>query len=122
MHSRKSTFAHLAVLALVVGLTFCNAVHSSFKMDDHDFFNDPKISNPRYLVYNLIPEPNRYLGIAKAAEESGYRPVTNTCLAVLYQKFGRHIQPYHVVNIILFYVGSFCDPKIPVRFGDQIIN
>ncbi len=105
MISRRSICVHLAALALIVATTFFNSLHSSFKMDDHDFFNDPKIKNPKLLVYNWIPEPDRYLGLSKASEESGYRPVTNTALAVKYHGFGRNVQAYHVVMIVLFFIG-----------------
>lgn len=105
MISKRLVFFHLVLLAFITGVTFFNAVHSSFKMDDHDFFNDPKIRNPSYLSYNWIPEPNRYLHVSKAAEESGYRPVTNTVLALLYHRFGEHTQAYHWISMVLFYAG-----------------
>lgn len=105
MISRRSIFVHIAALALIVACTFFNSLHSSFKMDDHDFFNDPKIKNPKLIVYNWIPEPDRYLGLSKASEESGFRPVTNTALAIKYYGFGRNVQAYHLVMITLFFVG-----------------
>lgn len=102
---KNTVWAHAALLALVLAVTFSNALHSSLKMDDHDFFNDPRISNPEYLAYNLIPESNKSLAITKAVEESGYRPVTNTALALVHQVFGAHIELYHIVNILVFYGG-----------------
>ncbi len=105
MISKQLVATHLILLALLVGCTFFNAVHSSFKMDDHDFFKDPKITNPKYFNYNWLPEPNRYLKLSVASEESSYRPVTNSALSILYHQFGTHVESYHRANIFLFFLG-----------------
>lgn len=102
---RRSACFQLTALALIISATFFNSLHSSFKMDDHDFFKDPKIINPKLLGYNWIPEPDRALGLSRACEESGFRPVTNTFLALAYQAFGRHVQAYHALMIALFFMG-----------------
>jgi|CXWL01.1.fsa_nt_gi tetratricopeptide (TPR) repeat protein len=122
MISGRLVFLHLVLLAFIIGVTFFNAFHSSFKMDDHDFFKDPKIRNPEYLIYNWIPESDRYLHLSKASQESSYRPVTNTVLAFLYHKFSDHIQAYHVVNIILFFIGcSFLYWFVLSLCGDAVL-
>jgi len=106
MISKKIICIHLCVLALIVCCVFFNAIHSSFKMDDHDTFKDPKIINTNYFKYNWYPEPNRYLNLSIASEESSYRPVTNSILSIQYHYFKRNVELYHYVSISLFFVGG----------------
>ncbi|MBL8012630.1 MAG: tetratricopeptide repeat protein, partial [Candidatus Omnitrophica bacterium] len=106
MITKKLIGFHLLVLCLLIVCAFFNAQHGSFKMDDHDTFKDPKIINPSYLKYNWIPEPNRYLKVSVASEESSYRPVTNSILAIMYQSFKNQTVYYHVISLLLLIMAS----------------
>jgi tetratricopeptide (TPR) repeat protein len=106
MISKRLIFFHLLVLAVLLGCSFFNAIHGSFKMDDHDFFKDPKIINSKYFKYNWIPEANRYLKLSVSSEESSYRPITNATLSLLYHRFGYHVEYYHLFSLFLFALGS----------------
>ena len=87
-------------------LTYSNALHGPFMVDDHSFF-DERMKNIKFLKYQFMPDRDHALGIGGGHPEVYYRPLALAIPMLCYLAFGEHTFYFHVFNLILFCLTSF---------------
>lgn len=91
------------ILTVATLLSYSNALNNPFLMDDHAFFSDPKIANPKFFFYNFIPDQTKYLKIDNAAEGATYyRPLAHAVPMLEWLVFKGNRVLYHVLSLIFF--------------------
>jgi tetratricopeptide (TPR) repeat protein len=89
-HSRTASIFGAALIGLVVIATYFPALQGGMLMDDELLTRHP-----------VVVGPNGLYRIWLTTEPQDYWPVTNTVFWIEWRLWGKHIEGYHLVNLLL---------------------
>ena len=96
-------------LLVVVGfLTFANSLRNPFMIDDHSFFASERMTDLKFLKYQLLPDKNKRLHIESGkTDTSYYRPLAHIIPMLNFWAFKNNVVGYHIFNLVLYIIGAF---------------
>ena len=92
-------------LFFVCCINYSNSLHNDFMIDDYGLIlQDKKAHNLENLLYQFIPDNQKYLNIGRKEGGAYYRPFAHIIPLLSYLAFKENVFGYHCVNLVLFFL------------------
>ncbi|MBU1627732.1 glycosyltransferase family 39 protein, partial [bacterium] len=105
----KQNLIYGLILLILCFLLYYSTIDTFFTGEDFDNIGYQSLNT---VIRNFIFKPDMNTGHFT-------RGITNTFWAIQYQLFGKNHIPYHIVNILLYWICSFLVFKLALNLLDQ---